>query len=586
MVTPRWYWAGVIAAALVGLGLMGHTAWSISATYDEVTYFRIASEWWRGLGQDKITRMGSPLLFWKLQHAPVYWVLSHCGRSSWVAEPELHEAALLPWLRVGSLWIWLIAFGVTVHWSRRLYGSRAMLFAAWLFALSPNLLAHGSLTTMEMPVVAAWVGACYCFWLYLDGGRNWSFWTSAVIAGVGFSCKFTAVLLPPLLGLAWITTRIHRAAEAESSTPRSLGKATWQVVRGMLLFVLVMLLTDFVVTGLATLPLSGNGGRHPLLAGIERKSPWVAHVFARAFETPIPQDWVGFATQLHHQRAGGPSYLFGARRMTGWWYYYFVALAVKTPLTLGLLFAARSVMGSPRFSRSDAVLPFWILAFLAITALGSTRNYGLRYLLPIAPLAIVWFSKLAEGGRMLRGIAWVGVLGAALATLSVHPNELTYFNVAAGGPLGGRRILSDSNLDWGQGLLSLARLQKSRPEFADLTLYYFGNTFPRYYGVVGTCHTLDAVGGFLPPPEPGAPRTRYVAVSASLAWGPWGPPGFFDAYRRRTPVAYTDDMTIAVYRGRQFPSQTAPSPRQGHPSPTSMDDARIQWEDQSHGNRR
>ena len=33
----------------------------------------------------------------------------------------------------------------------------------------------------------------------------------------------------------------------------------------------------------------------------------------------------------------------------------------------------------------------------------------------------------------------------------IHPHELSYFNAAAGGPIGGRRVLSDSNLDWGQG---------------------------------------------------------------------------------------------------------------------------------------
>ena len=70
---------------------------------------------------------------------------------------------------------------------------------------------------------------------------------------------------------------------------------------------------------------------------------------------------------------------------------------------------------------------------------------------------------------------------------SIHPFELTYFNVLAGGPMGGRHILSDSNLDWGQGLKGLARLQRSEPEFRDLTLYYFGDTDPAYYGVRGAC---------------------------------------------------------------------------------------------------
>ena len=56
---------------------------------------------------------------------------------------------------------------MTVVWSRRLYGPRAMAFSAWLFALGPNLLAHGSLVTMEMPLVAGMTGAFFLFWRFL-----------------------------------------------------------------------------------------------------------------------------------------------------------------------------------------------------------------------------------------------------------------------------------------------------------------------------------------------------------------------------------------------------------------------------------
>ena len=42
--------------------------------------------------------------------------------------------------------------------------------------------------------------------------------------------------------------------------------------------------------------------------------------------------------------------------------------------------------------------------------------------------------------------------------------------------------------------------------------------------------------------------TRYVAVSASLQYGPWGPDGLFRPLDGSRPVATTDDGTIAVYR--------------------------------------
>ena len=201
------------------------------------------------------------------------------------------------------------------------------------------------------------------------------------------------MLIPPLLGLVWWLDLWRSAAVG-----RFRGLAGG---RGMIGFTAVMLLADWAVTGFAVLPLSRTaGGGHPSFEGrVARPAVGRDGCVTRAVETPIPQDWVGFATQLHHQRSGGPSYLLGERRMTGWWYYYFVALAVKVPLTFWVLSRVPRVAldRSRRRSRDRGwMLPTVIAAFLAVTAVGSSRNYGVRYLLPLAPLAIVWVSALAE----------------------------------------------------------------------------------------------------------------------------------------------------------------------------------------------
>jgi hypothetical protein len=195
-----------------------------------------------------------------------------------------------------------------------------------------------------------------------------------------------------------------------------------------------------------------------------------------------------------------------------------------------------------------ALLPAIVVLFLAVTAAGSSRNYGLRYILPLAPLAIVWVSGLAEGGPWMRGLAALGLLGQAIAVASIHPYELSYFNALCGGPIGGRHVLADSNLDWGQGLRALARLQREHPQYADLTLYYFGDTEPYYYRVQGKSYLIDAASEHARLPPQLEARTKYVAVSASLQWGPWGPEGYFKRLDDVTPERLTDDATIAIYR--------------------------------------
>jgi len=557
--TTPWCLAAVAASALLGLTLIADQACRLSATYDEVTYLKVAARWWRAGEQAEITRMGSPLTFFKIQQAPTLLALDLAGKRAWIDDPIAHQAELLPLIRVGGAWTWLVALAVVATWARRLYGPRAMAAASAIFALGPDLLAHGTLSTMEMPLVACSAGMFFGFWTFLRTGSSRAFWATAALGGLAFSCKFTTILIPPILALTWavdllrgmpappeIRSGVFRVARSTASRVVAVART---VVPGMMAFGLVMVAANLVVTGFATIPLSPRDRAHPSLEG--KFPPAVARWASWGLERAYPQDWVGFANQVLHQSHGGPSYLLGERRLSGWKYYYPVTLAVKVPLAFWLLAAARGWSGARGEARRGDrawMLPVVVLAFLLIAMMGSKRNYGVRYLLPVAPPAIVWVSALAEGRRRSRFLAGVGVAGMAAALAATHPHELSYFNELAGGPIGGRHVLSDSNLDWGQGARALARLQRDRPEFRDLTLYYFGDTDPAHYGVVGRRIVFDANRTPTDLPPTLAAETAFVAVSASLQWGPWGPEGYFRRLDRVEPVAYTDDTTIAIYR--------------------------------------
>jgi hypothetical protein len=527
-------------AAVVGLALVVDSLWKSSASYDEVLYLAEGAQWWRTGFVEKITRAGSPLTFWKLQQGPTLWMLDRLGFGAWIDDPARHEAALLPLVRMGALWIWLLALGMTARWSLSLYGPRAMVVAAWWFALSPNLLAHGSLATMETPIVAGIVVTIFLFWIFLRTKSRLAFLGSAIVCGIAWSCKFTAAVFPPILALLWC---LKSWRDGERSLPRLAAR----VAGGMIIFAALMAITDLAITGCAMLPASERVGSHPSFDG--KYGQVLGPIMTRLAETPIPQDMAAFLRQFHLQRSGAPSYLLGETRQTGWRYYYLVALAVKVPLVFWLVVAGRAALRRrTAAAKLDWILPATILIFLTIACIGSKRNFGFRYLLPVAPLAIVWISALGESGRWPRRLAVIGLAGQALAVAMVHPYELTYFNEIAGGPTGGRTVLSDSNLDWGQGLKSLVHLQRAEPAFCDLTLYYFGGTEPDRYGVAGRSYTLRAE-------EPNSnltpslsADTTYLAVSTSLRWGPWAPPGYFHALESIEPVRFTDDQTIAIYR--------------------------------------
>ena len=78
-------------------------------------------------------------------------------------------------------------------------------------------------------------------------------------------------------------------------------------------------------------------------------------------------------------------------------------------------------------------------------------------------------------------------------------------------------------------------------------------TSPARYGVAGRCYTVRAAHANAHLPRKLAPETTYLAVSASLQWGPFGADGLFRPLDGIEPVGFTDDTTIAIYRTADLP---------------------------------
>ena len=55
---------------------------------------------------------------------------------------------------------------------------------------------------------------------------------------------------------------------------------------------------------------------------------------------PAPGFWREWQSAQYYLNQPWPNYLFGQTSETGWWYYFPIALALKTPLPLLILFVA------------------------------------------------------------------------------------------------------------------------------------------------------------------------------------------------------------------------------------------------------
>jgi hypothetical protein len=91
----------------------------------------------------------------------------------------------------------------------------------------------------------------------------------------------------------------------------------------------------------------------------------------------------------------------------------------------------------------------------------------------------------------------------AVETGFAAPWYLSFFNWPSGGPGGGYRLVNDSNVDWGQGLIAL-REELARRGIRRIHLAYHGTADPAIYGI----DYLPYLGG-----QPG-PESDWLAVSS------------------------------------------------------------------------
>lgn len=377
--------------------------------------------------------------------------------------------------------ILLAALGgwILFRFARALYGPRAALFVLFLYVFNPNVIAHSRLTTIDMGATAAMLGSVFGFWFFLQRRDGGTALLAGALLGLAQLSKFTALLLYPLFALLFAASLVRRKP---TSLPMSLA---W--FAALVLTSLLVTNAGYLFAGSLT-PLGEFAFESDLLQGI-------ASVLPAGLPVPLPYEYLaGFDAQLAISAGGNPfyaGYLLGERSVSGWWYYYLVAFAVKNPEALLVLLAA-TAFAWIRWPRErpgfDAGLCIWgvALAFVAYFSFFTSIPIGVRYLLPVFPLLFLATGHLArslmERGAVARTV--LGVLAAAylVPTLLAFPDYLSYFNRASGGSANGQRWLIMSNLDWGQDLPRLKRTLDARG-LETVHLGYFGRVDPRLYGI-------------------------------------------------------------------------------------------------------
>jgi 4-amino-4-deoxy-L-arabinose transferase-like glycosyltransferase len=433
--------------------------------------------------------------------------------------------------RLVSLLFGMITVVVVYAWSRELFGPAGGMLSLALACFCPNLLAHAHLATIDTGFTSLVLLSSYLLWRWVRSQwrlREGIFFSLAIAAAL--AAKFTVVLILPLyLMLILIPLSDHAALIPTTRRWNS-------ILRGSLLTAGVALVT---INSLY----SWEGVGKPM-GSMDFQSSTFKSLGSLGPHLPSPLPlWYLKGMDAEKKRIEDRRNLFfyrGEVSRDPHPLYFLHAILLKTPLCTLALFGVAAGFGLLNFRRDFLHLLFPPLLLLVLFSVVIGANLGLRYVLVFYPFLMVFTGVL--GPMMLRhrvaGAAILMlVLGTGIATSLAAPRFLSYFNQVAGGPKGGAKVLSDSNIDWGQGLREL-RATMEREGINEVYLSYFGLVDPAVYGV--SYRPLREL-------KPGG----VVAVSVHHLNGisPFGPlpQDFIELLRTRKPLAWAGD-SIVLYQ--------------------------------------
>ncbi len=412
---------------------------------------------------------------------------------NWIRDNLAQVPRQLRFARSVMLLFFLLGAWTIFTWSTELYGRGAGWLALTLWSLSPDVITYSATVGPDLPAAATGLFACYWFSKWLHGGRNeipWKFCFGLALATLSkFSWLFLFVLLP-------CVTLIHDLlgrSEWSESKERIFGAIAlrWDYAcrrLGKLAFALfcTVIIINFVY--------GFNGTGRPLGDFEFLSTPLKGDCVSRfeygnrfrgtllgSVPIPIPSDMLQGIDFLKWEfDRGMPCYLQGEWKLRGWWYYYFVAMAVKFPIGyfvligIGSLSMVASYLHHHQSIRGEWLLPLVAGLFLAQVSSQTGFTHHLRYVLPA--FGFLYMMAARTMIALPRWLATVTIITSLLGTVVYHATHVgqahAHFNCLAGGPENGWRYLSLSNVDSGQSTYRMAYWARIHPEKRPLTVVF------------------------------------------------------------------------------------------------------------------
>jgi hypothetical protein len=376
------------------------------------------------------------------------------------------------WATIGfSMLIALLVY----HWSNKLYGIVPAIFSLFLYVFEPNISAHSQLVTTDVYIAGMIAISTFALWRYSQSPCWKRALFLALAMGVSQLAKYTAISLYPLFAVILLVRDVPDLRDFIKA--RDL-HALWSYFRRQALLAGLIVLVSLLVINMGyffnrTFTRFGDYKfKFDTFRVLQSKYQLLDKV-----PVPLPYPYLqGLDLITYNERTGesrGPNYLFGQLSKQGFPGYYFVAWLYKVPISvqvafLGsiLLFLARRK--ERRFLQNEWFLIGPILFYTVYLNFFNNAQIGIRYLLVVFPLILVFCGNLMLGWQVFRTIHWaaIGLLAVYLliSVFSYFPHYISYFNELVPDRRMAYQILADSNLDWDQSRWYLGKYLEAHPK--------------------------------------------------------------------------------------------------------------------------
>jgi uncharacterized membrane protein YozB (DUF420 family) len=440
-----------------------------------------------------------------------------------------------------------------------MFGPETGLVALLIFVFEPNLLAHGAMVTTDMAEACCFFGSVYTFYRWRKHPTVLRLIVCGIVCGLALAAKHSGLFLAPVLLVLALMELFTSAKEADHSEPgrQALRMVVSLAIVGVMAYLILWAFYDFRYQArpgmLAMVPTLAEYAASPHSGFVEAVIPRLAawHL--------LPEAYLFGVVDIMVAAKRDPMFLLGTDYTTGHWFYFPVAFLIKSTLGfLALLVVApflKDLWQSGKWRTTAYLLVPALLYFGA--SLASTMDIGIRHILPVFPFFVLIASAAAVA--LVRKRPWGTYAAGGLvlfhvaSSVHVFPYYLTYANEAWGGPTNTYRLLTDSNVDWNQGLRA-AKSYLDENGIRDCWFAHYGwDVDPAYYHI--PCKPLPEglshkYGQPLPPVPARIEGT--ILVSATEADGDYWGPGDLNPYVQflhRRPDAMIAN-SILVFHGQ------------------------------------